>query len=288
MKAVFKHELSSYFTGLIGYIFGAFLLLFCGYYVIQWNLQGLNPTIEPVIGEMSFVFILIVPILTMRVLAEERRQRTDQLLYSLPLTMTQVVLGKYLAMLMVMLIPTAILCLYPLLLSAFGRVYLLAAFTSVAGFFLLGAALLSMGMYISSITENMLVAAGLCVAVMLMNYYIADLALLLPTTPNASMVTLAVLALVIAGIVYFMTRSSTAALASGAVLEAGIFGLYAVNPALFEELVPNIVAELSLYQRFYNMLNGLFDLTSVVYLLSVTALFLFLSVQSMEKRRWSA
>jgi len=287
MRAVFKHELSSYFTGLIGYIFGAFLLLACGYSVMVWNLQGLNSTFEVVTGDMSIVFIVVVPILTMRVLAEERRQRTDQLLYALPLTMTQVVLGKYFAMLVVLLIPTAIICLYPVLLGAYGTVYLLSAFTSILGFVLLGGALLAMGMYISSITENVIVSAILCLAVMAANYTIAYASLYLPATAYASFVTLMVVGVVIGLIAYFMTKNYYAAIAVAGTLDLGIFLTYKINAGLFENLVPKVVVELSLYERFYSLLNGLFDLTGVVYLLSVAGLFLFMSVQSMEKRRWS-
>ena len=87
MRAVFRHELSSYFTGVTGYVFSAFLLLFTGIYTMVYNLQSASVHFEYVLGSMSFVFLIIVPILTMRVLAEERRQKTDQLLYSLPLTM---------------------------------------------------------------------------------------------------------------------------------------------------------------------------------------------------------
>lgn len=135
MKAVFRHELSSYFTNLTGYVFGAFLLLFAGIFTMVYNLKSALTNFEYVLGNMSFVFLVIVPILTMRVLAEERRQKTDQLLYSLPLTMTKVVLGKYAAMLMMLLLPVGIVCLYPLILSSFGHVYLPASFSAIAGFF---------------------------------------------------------------------------------------------------------------------------------------------------------
>lgn len=109
MTAVFRHELSSYFTNVTGYVFGAFLLLFAGIYTMAINLQSASPYFEYVLMNMDFIFLIIVPILTMRVIAEERRQKTDQLLYSLPLTMTQVALGKYLAMLVIFLIPVAII-----------------------------------------------------------------------------------------------------------------------------------------------------------------------------------
>ena len=176
MRAVFRHELSSYFTGVTGYVFSAFLLLFTGIYTMVYNLQSASVHFEYVLGSMSFVFLIIVPILTMRVLAEERRQKTDQLLYSLPLTMTQVVLGKFAAMLVVLAVPMAVICLYPVVLSAYGNVYLPAAYGAIVGFFFLGMALLAIGMYISSVTESQAVAAGLCFVVMLVNYFLSDLA----------------------------------------------------------------------------------------------------------------
>lgn len=105
MRAVFRHEVSSYFTNVTGYVFGAFLLLFAGIYTMAYNLRSGYTNFEYVLGSMSFVFLVIVPILTMKVIAEEKRQKTDQLLYSLPLSMTRVVLGKYLALLVVFAVP---------------------------------------------------------------------------------------------------------------------------------------------------------------------------------------
>ena len=152
-----------------------------------YNLQAATTNFEYVLGSMSFVFLIIVPILTMRVLPEERRQKTDQLLYSLPLSMTQVVVGKYLALLTMFLISLVIISLYPLILTAFGNLNLAAAFSSIAGFFCLGAALIAVGMYISSITESQAVAAGLCFVVMLINYFIADLTSMASATAFGSL-----------------------------------------------------------------------------------------------------
>ena len=154
MRAVFRHETGMYFTGLSGYVFGAFMLLFTGIYMMVYNLKGGYTNFEYVPAGMSFIFLIIVPILSMRVLAEEKKQKTDQLLYSLPLSMTQVILGKYAAMLVVLLIPTAIMCVYPLILSAYGDVYFPAAYGTVLAFFLLGAALLAI-----AIAANILVGA---------------------------------------------------------------------------------------------------------------------------------
>lgn len=287
MKAVFRHELSSYFTNVTGYVFGAFLLLFTGIYTMVYNLQSASVNFEYVLGSMSFVFLIIVPILTMRVLAEERRQKTDQLLYSLPLTMTQVVLGKFAALVVVFALPLAIICLYPLILSAYGNVYLPAAYSAIVGFFFLGMALISIGVYISSVTESQAVAAGLCFVVMLVNYFLGDLSGFASSTAYSSLTALAVAVLVLCAIVYLMTKNGFVSLVLAAVLEAGLIGFYLVDSSRFEGLFPAIISELGLFERFYAMVNGVFDITAIVYYLSVTGVFLFLSVQSMEKRRWS-
>ena len=115
MTAVFKHELKNYFHSFTTYVFGAFLLAIVGFGAMLYNLQAAVSNFEYVLSFGSIVFVVIVPILTMRVIAEERRQKTDQLLYSLPITTTQVVLGKYLALLTVYLIPLAVISLYPLI-----------------------------------------------------------------------------------------------------------------------------------------------------------------------------
>ena len=287
MTAVFRHELSSYFKSVSGYVFGAFLLLFAGIYTTDINLNAGLTNFEYVLDYMCIIFLIIVPILTMRVVAEERRQRTDQLLYSLPLTMTEVVLGKYGALLVVFLAPMAVIGVYPLILSAFGNVYLPAAYSAWLGFFLLGAALLAIGMFISSLTESQAVAAGLCVVVMLVNYFITSLAGFISTTAFASFASFTVVILALAGIVWFMTRSGLASGVLALVLEAVLLFFYAGDTSAFEGFFPEVMENLSLFDQFYQFVNGVFDLRAVVYLLSVSGLFLFLTVQSLEKRRWS-
>ena len=287
MTAVFRHELSSYFKSVSGYVFGAFLLLFAGIYTTDINLNAGLTNFEYVLDYMCIIFLIIVPILTMRVVAEERRQRTDQLLYSLPLTMTEVVLGKYGALLVVFLAPMAVIGVYPLILSAFGNVYLPAAYSAWLGFFLLGAALLAIGMFISSLTESQAVSVGLCFVVMLVNYFITSLAGFISTTAFASFASFTVVILALAGIVWFMTRSGLASGVLALVLEAVLLFFYAGDTSAFEGLFPEVMENLSLFDQFYQFVNGVFDLRVVVYLLSVSGLFLFLTVQSLEKRRWS-
>lgn len=176
MKAVYIREVRSYFTGLTGAVFAAFLLLFAGIFTMIYNLNAGYANFEYAMGNMPFVFLVIVPILTMRTFAAEKRAHTDNLLYSLPVSMTKVVMGKYFALLTVFVLPVLVICLYPLVLSFFGEVYLPAAYGSIVAFLFLGAALLAAGMFISSLTESQAVAAGVCFAVLLVNFFLADLA----------------------------------------------------------------------------------------------------------------
>ncbi len=287
MRAIFKRELAAYFNNVIGYIFGAFVLIFTGIFCLIYNLQYGYTKFELVLNNISFIFLVIVPVLTMRILAEERRQKTDQLLYSLPLPMSKVVLGKYAAMLVVFLIPTLIIGTYPLLLSAYGNVNLKAAYGALVGFFFLGAALLSIGMYVSSVTESQAVAAGVCFVVLLVNYFVADLASFVPTNADASLTVLVVLAWVIALVIRLMTKNTSAAMICAVVLSGGTVAWYMADSLAFEGLFPKLMEKISLFEQFYGLLNGVFDLRCIVYFSTVVAIFLYLSVQSLEKRRWS-
>lgn len=287
MRAVFRHELSSGLTGLGSYVFSGFVLLFTGIYTMVYNLKNAYANFEYVLGSMSFVFLIIVPILTMRTLSGERHQKTDQLLYSLPLTMTDVVVGKFLALAVEFLIPMAIVGLYPLILSAFGNVNLAATYGALAGFYCLGCCLIALGVWISSVTESQAVAAGLCFCAMLLNYFIGDLSGFLSTQSYASLAALVVVLLGVCGLVYHMTKNSFAALLLLIFAESGLAAAYLIDSTWFEGLFPELIGKLSLFERFYDLVNGVFDLSTLVYYLTAAAVFLFLAVQSMEKRRWS-
>lgn len=175
MTAVLKHELKNYFHSLTAYVFGAGLLLAVGLGALRYNLQAAVSNFEFALSYFSIVLAVIVPILTMRVIAEERKQRTDQLLYALPITTTQVIVGKYLALLTVYLIPLCVIAVYPLIFSRFGDVYLLTSYGSILAFFLMGAALIALWVFISSLTDNQGFAAGIGIAVILLNYYSVSL-----------------------------------------------------------------------------------------------------------------
>lgn len=287
MIAVLKHELSSYFHSLTTYVFGAFLLVFVGIGAMLYNIQSAVANFEYVLGFVSIVFVGIVPILTMRVLAEEKKQKTDQLLYSLPISTTEVVVGKMLAMLVVFAIPLCVICFYPLIFAQYGEVYLLTSYGSLFAFFLMGAALLSIGLFLSSLTENQGMAAGIGVAVILFNYYSVSLAEYVSSTALGALLAAWVMLIVLSLIIRHLTRNDTLAFAIGGTLILLSCGIYLWDSAKFEGLLPAVMTKLSLFERFYTFVNGAFDLTALVYYGTVIAFFLFLTVQSLEKRRYN-
>lgn len=287
MKAVYDRELHSYFTGMTGYVFGAFLLFFAGIYTMVINLKSGYSNFEYVLENMSFIFLIAIPILGMRVVAEERRQKTDQLLYALPIGMPRVILGKYLAMLTVIALPVGILCVYPLILSSFGSVTLGAAYAALLGFFLLAAALAAIGLFLSSLTESQAVAAGMCFGVMLLLYFIGHLTDYVPASAAASVRAFGILILIVALLVNWLTKNLTAALITGIAGEGALLVCYLTLRDRFAGLFAQVMNALSLFDRFDNFADGVLDFTAVVYFLTVIAVMLFLTVQSMEKRRWS-
>ena len=287
MFAIYKKELKNYFINMTGYIFIGFMLAVTGIFTTLINLISTYPSFENVLSNITIVFLLIIPILTMRSVAEERHSKTDQLLYSLPVSVTQIVLAKYLAMFTVFLIPVGIIGLYPLILSIFGTVYLGTAYGALLGFTLLGGALIAVGMFMSSLTESQVIAAVTSFGVIFAMYLMSAIASLIPAGAMASLVAFAVVVLIFAGVVYSLTKNYTVA---GITAAAGAFilaGIYFINSSIFDGLFANVLNWLSVFDRFSTFTTGLFDLTSVVYYVSLIILCVFGTVQSVEKRRWS-
>ena len=287
MIAIFKHELRLYFHSLAAYVFDAFLLLIVGIGAMLYNLQAAVSNFEYVLSFSSMIFAVIVPILTMRVIAEERKQKTDQLLYSLPISTTKIIVGKYLALLVLYLIPLAVISTYPLIFSQYGEVYLLTSYGSLIAYFVMGAALIAIGVFISSLTENQGFAAGIGIAAILFNYFSVSLAEYVSATAAGSSIVLFVLAGVLGWIIKHLTKNENLGYGVGLTLMAAVVAVFWLDSSKLEGLVPEIMKTLSLFDRFETFVNGVFDMTAIVYFVSIIIFFLFLSVQSLEKRRYN-
>lgn len=287
MIAVLKHELSGYFHSLTAYVFGAFLLAFVGIGAMIYNIQQAVANFEYVLSFVSLIFVVLIPVLTMRVIAEERKQKTDQLLYSLPITSVQVVAGKYLALLAVYFIPLCIVSVYPWIFARYGEVYLITSYGSIAAFFIMGAALMALGMFISSLTENLGFAAGIAIPVILLNYYSVSLAEHVSSTALGSAVALWIICCILGIVVRFLTKNEGLAYGVSFILILAVGAGYFLKPEILEGLLPDLMKKLSLFERFHTFVSGVFDLTSIVYYFTVIIFFLFLTVQSLEKRRYN-
>lgn len=287
MIAIFKRELKSYYHGMLGYLFAALMLIFAGIYTMAYNLSGYYSNFEYVLSGITFIYLFSVPVLTMRSVADEKRQKTDQLLYSLPIRLSSVIIGKYLAMLVVLAVPCGIMALYPLILSQFGTVAFTTAYSSLFAFFMLGACLLSMGLFISSVTESQVAAAVLTLVATLLLFYMTDLASFVSNSSSASLIAVSILVVIFSIILYLLAKNPIVSLFVACAGVGGLYVWYSQNSVPFIGLFRDIMNQLSVFDRFYTFIDGVFDWTAIIYFISVICVFLFLAVQSMEKRRWS-
>lgn len=287
MSAIFNKELKQYFTGGIGYVFCALMLAVSGIFIAIINLKSAYSAFEYAVANMTYIYLVVIPILTMRIMAEEKRQKTDQLLFSLPLRTTDIVLGKYFAALVVLAIPLAIICLYPPILSQFGTINFRTAYSCLAAYYLLGACLISVGMFISSLTENQIVAAIISFIVLLINFFIPQISSYVSSSVLTTVIAFIILIVIVAVILYFTTKNPVLSLGVGIILAGAMLVICIVKSSLLEGLLPTILSAITAFDKFDTFAQGQFNLTSVFFYISGAAVFQFLTVQSLEKRRWA-
>lgn len=287
MAAIYRREVKGFLNSMTGYLFIAFILLVTGIYFTAYHLRGAYPAFSYTLESIVVILLIAVPILTMRVLAEERRQKTDQLLLTSPVSVPGIVVGKYLALVTIFLIPILILAVYPLILLQFGNVSLPGAYSALAGLFLLGSSFLAVGLYLSSITENQVIAAVLTFLVLFVFYVMNGISGFFPETASASFFALVVAAAAVSFLIYYMTAHALITAACFVLAEAALTALFFLKPAVYEGLIQKILGVFAVTEKFSEFTNGIFDLGGVVYYLSIIVICLFLTVQSIQKRRWS-
>ena len=287
MLAIYKKELKSYLTSMQGYVFMAFIMLVLGIYFTAYNLNYASPDFGTTLNSVTFVFLIITPILTMRILAEEKRNKTDQLLFTSPVPIWKIVFGKYLGMVTIYLIPVVITLFYPLILAKYGTVSYPMTLTAIVGFFFLGCANIAVGLFLSSITESQVIAAILTFVVLFCSFVMNGIESFFSQTAMASMLAFAVLAVLIAMVVYQMTKDNILTGITGVVLLGAVVIIYIVKSSLYEGAIQKLLDLLAIANHFDNFVGGILDFSGIVYMLSVICIFIFLTVQSIQKRRWS-
>ncbi len=236
MRAIYKRELKSYFHSFIGALFIGATLFLLGIYFSVYNLFMGYPYIGYALSSVVFLFLISIPLLTMRILTEERKQKTDQLILTAPISVSKIVIGKFLALATIFTIPMVIISVYPLILSLFGEVAFAETYLAVAGFFLYGIACISIGIFISSLVESQVIAAVLTFGILFMGYAMSGLCNMISSTGN---------------------------------------------------WITKILSAFDMAGRYDELLNGSLHVSSIVYYLSVTVLFLIFTVQSIQKRRYN-
>lgn len=236
MLAIYKRELRAYMHSFIGFLFMGVSLFFVGLYYTNYHLMYGYTYFAYTISGVLFPFLISIPVLTMKILAEERHNKTDQLIITAPVTVGKIVAGKFLALLTIFTVTTAIVAVYPLILTRFGEVALGEAYVSLLGYYLFGMAGIAIGVFASALTESQVIAAVISFIALFAGYMMPGICGLISTDGN------------------LLTK---------------ILGCY------------------DLYTPYTNLLNGVLDLRSVAYYLSLTLLLLFLTTQVIQKRRYS-
>ena len=287
MLAVYKKELRSYLTSMVGYVFIAFILLILGIYFTAYNLQYASPDFGVTLSSVTFLFLIITPVLTMRILAEEKKNRTDQLLLTAPVPVWKVVVGKYLSMVTIYLIPIAIASLYPLIMGKYGTVSYNMSYTAVLGFFFLVCAQISVGLFLSYFTESQIIAAVLTFGALFCSFVMDGISSFFSDTALTSMLTVLIIVVLLAMVIYQMTKDVILSSVVGVAMGAVVVILYFVKSSLFSGLIQKVLDLFAIVNHFDNFVGGILDVTGIVYMFSVICIFVFLTIQCIQKRRWS-
>lgn len=287
MLAIFKRETRSYFTGMIGYVVIAVILAFIGLYYSANCLVYGTSDFSIILYSTTLVMLFVLPALSMRSFADERRNKTDQLLLTSPITIPQIVLGKYLAQLVVFAVPVAVAAIMPLILTAFGTVSLTSAYASLFAYFLLGASCIAVGTFVSVLTENQIIAYLATFGVLLVSYLMESVQSLFTSGNTLAFIVFCIVLAVVAVLVGLVCKSitiSSGVFCGGAVV---LILLFKLRPAWLLSAFNQVLDALALFTPFQTFVGGMFSVSAIVYYLSVIGLFLFLTGQALERRRWN-
>lgn len=286
MLAIYKRELKSYFHSMTGCVFIAFLVMFTGIYFMAYNLNAGYPYFSYTLSGSLIVFLVGIPLLTMRSFSEERKTKTDQLLLTAPVSLTKVVLGKYFAMVTVLAVPNVIFCLFPLLIKLQGTAYLLVDYSSIAVFFLLGCVYLAIGMFMSSLTESQIIAFISTFGILLLLYLWDGILAFLPSSALSGMIGILLILTLIVVYIYHMTKNWMLAAGIEAVGIAAALIVYFVKSSLYENLLTKLLGRLALADVFMNISSSnIVDVSGLLLYVSILIIFVFLTIQTIQKRR---
>ena len=285
--SIFKREFKSFFYNMTGPVFVAAVMVFMGIYFNAYNMAQGYPYFAVVLSGVSIILLLVVPVLTMRSFAEEKHSKTDQMLLTSPLSVVQIVLGKYFSMVAVFAINMLVACLGPVVMMFYGGGAIPADYAAIFAFLLLGSAYIAIGMFVSSLTESQVIAAVGTFCILLVLQLARGIASIIPDSSITSYICFFVLIVIAAALLFFMVKNVFVACGVGAVALIALTVYFFVDKNAFSGAFPDMISNLSLVNRFDTIVSQTFDISVIVYYLTVAALFVFFTVQSVQKRRWS-
>lgn len=287
MTAIYKKEIRTYFNTLTGYIFLGFFVAITGIYFMINNMSTGSLNYADTLAGSLMLFWILIPVLTMRLFAEEARQKTDQLLFTSPVSVWGIVLGKFFAAATLFLEGVIITGIFPFILSRFGSIALAETINVMFGYIVLGFALISVGIFISALTDNQIVAAVATFAALFVLFMIDGFTAQMPISATSSIVFLILLIIMIALVLYSSVKNIILPCLTVVVGIAAVIAVYILNPSLYDGLISKFFGWFSMISRFENFYAGVFSLADTVYYLSFACVFIYLTVNIIEKRRWS-
>lgn len=284
MKVIYKKELKSYFHSMIAYLYLAFFTAFSGIYYSYYCLTyGVTNYAGYVLGNITILFIIAVPILTMRLMAEEKKQKTDQLLLTSPVKPASIILGKYLAVITLFIISLIIVLCFAASISLFGTVSWKTLITGFLGYFLLGASLIAIGLFVSCVTENPVIAAVISFGIVLVTNLLEPMVSNLPGRPRYTILFLFILVGFIVWFFYSRTKNVKITAGIGTVGVIAVFVVYFMKPSLYENGIASMISWFSVMDRLTDFTDGILNLKNIIYYLSFIGVFLFLGTKAVRK-----
>ncbi|MCU9612630.1 ABC transporter permease [Caldibacillus lycopersici] len=288
MITILSKEWKAYFQSATGYIFMTVYLFLFGIYFTYLNvIPTPNNAFTTTLSNMVFIFVLVSPILTMKTVSEERKNRTDQLLFTSPNSIAKIIIGKFLAAEMLFLFTLAITIVYPILLSFYGSIPYASIITAYIGFFFMGSSILALGVFISSLTESQVIAGVTTLGVSMFIWLIGSISYNFPTDSFSGMIFILFLFLFACMLIYQFSKSMLLAMFSAIICVGLIFGLYFVKKELFAGIIISFVNWFSLPKHSKDFYLGILNISDLVYYMTFIIGFLFFTIRFIEKRRWS-
>ncbi len=294
MLAIYKKEMRSYFTSFIGYVFIGLLMLVLSFIFYNINIVKKNAFIGYVFEHnyVQIVLMVLIPVMTMKIFADEKHSKTDQMLFTAPIKISSIVLGKFLAIATMFTIPMLVFCFYPLVMSDYGTIPWLASYNSILGFWLMGITMVAIGVFVSSITENQIMSAVVTFVILLVSFMCFYMNTAFSNSAMTTVIFFSVIAVLLGVIVFMQLKENVKiAITVSAVFVGICVGtlaiIYFTKQELLVGLIQQFLLKLSLYQNLSHFCVQYFEPAAVVYNISIIIFCLFLTNQSLEKRRWS-